>query len=406
MHCARARLVCAVILLGGLASSVFASDDEPSLFSDEPILMADVVIRGQSPAPTQLRVAQTIAQPDGYYSVPSTPYAQPYTQPCPPGTAVSLPPIDPYSACPPPVSSPWHEFHFGVFGEFIYWQPRNADVPFGVPQNGIGVPGSTPIAPVAVADPGFSPGFRAGAFFALGPESRVIGTYTWFRSSTDTTVETAAPNVLNPLVLFPGTFNAGFASQQATANYDINLQMIDIDYQTVAECCNMYWWGYSGGARYARLVQDFSATFPFAPPDGPTSLTTTSTFQGVGPRAGLEGERMIFPSIGLRAYGKTSASFLVGKFNSTYQQVNQFGGTEVNTSLKQDRIVPILDFELGLAWLSPRERVRISGGYLVSAWFNMITTPGWISAVQNGSFQPGSDTLTFDGLTARGEVRF
>jgi hypothetical protein len=293
-----------------------------------------------------------------------------------------------------------------VFGEFIYWQPRNADVPFGVPQNGIGVPGSTPIAPVAVADPGFSPGFRAGAFFALGPESRVIGTYTWFRSSTDTTVETAAPNVLNPLVLFPGTFNAGFASQQATANYDINLQMIDIDYQTVAECCNMYWWGYSGGARYARLVQDFSATFPFAPPDGPTSLTTTSTFQGVGPRAGLEGERMIFPSIGLRAYGKTSASFLVGKFNSTYQQVNQFGGTEVNTSLKQDRIVPILDFELGLAWLSPRERVRISGGYLVSAWFNMITTPGWISAVQNGSFQPGSDTLTFDGLTARGEVRF
>jgi hypothetical protein len=212
--------------------------------------------------------------------------------------------------------------------------------------------------------------------------------------------------VLNPLVLFPGTFNSGFTAQQATANYNTNLQMIDIDYQVVAECCSMYWWGYSGGARYARLEQDFSATYPFAPPDGTTSLTTTSTFQGVGPRAGLEGERMVFPSIGLRAYGKTSASFLVGKFRPTYQQVNQFGGTEVDTGIKVDRIVPILDFELGLAWLSPREHVRISGGYLISAWFNTITTPGWIGAVQNGSFQPGSDTLTFDGLTARAEVRF
>ncbi|HEY2894548.1 MAG TPA: hypothetical protein VGJ16_10060, partial [Pirellulales bacterium] len=249
MHCARARLVCVAILIGGVASSVFASDDEPSLFSDEPILMTDVVIRGQSPAPTQLRVAQTLAQPDGYYTGPSAPY----TQPCPPGSAVCLPPMDPYSACPPPVSSPWHECHFGVFGEVLYLQPRNADVAFAVPQNGLGVPGSTPIGPVAVADPGFSFGFRAGAFFALGPESRVIGTYTWYKNSTDTTVDTTAPNVLNPLVLFPGTFNSGFTAQQATANYNTNLQMIDIDYQVVAECCSMYWWGYSGGARYARL---------------------------------------------------------------------------------------------------------------------------------------------------------
>jgi hypothetical protein len=294
----------------------------------------------------------------------------------------------------------------GVFGEFLYLQPRNADVPFAVPQDGIVIPGSVPTGPVGVADPGFSPGFRAGGFFGLGPEARVIGTYTWFHSTTDETVDATAPSVINPLVLFPFTFNAGFTAQQATASSEIDFQLIDVDYQVVADCCSLYWWGYSGGARYARLTQDFTANFPFAPPDGSTSLSTTSSFTGVGPRAGLEGERMLFPSCGLRAYGKTSASFLVGRFDSTYQQVNQFNGVEANTSLKQDRIVPILDFELGLAWLSPREHVRISGGYLVSAWFNSVTTPAWIDAVQSGNYQPGSDTITFDGLTARAEVRF
>ena len=68
--------------------------------------------------------------------------------------------------------------------------------------------------------------------------------------------------------------------------------------------------------------------------------------------------------------------------------------------------MPILDFELGLAWVSPREHVRISAGYLVQAWFNSITSESWINSVQNGSYNPGSNTVTFDGLTARGEIRF
>jgi hypothetical protein len=402
MHGASARVLLAVILVGGMARSALADLSEPSVFSDDPILDTGLIVRAQSPAPTQMRLAQTLVpQPDTYYSTNGV-----CPPNCPPGGAVCLPPMDPYNACPPPVNCPWQPFHVGLFGEFLYLQPRNVDVPFGVPQNGIGVPGSVPVGPVGVADPGFSPGFRAGAFVGLGPDSRVIGTYTWYHNSTDTTVSTGAPNVINPLVLFPGTFNAGFTAQQASANYLINFQLIDIDYQVIADCCTQYWWGYSAGARYAHLVQNFSSTFPFAPPDGSTSLATTSSFDGVGPRAGLEGERVLFPNFGLRAYGKTAASFLVGKFRSTYQQTNQFNGLEANTSLKQDRIVPILDFELGLAWLSPREHVRISGGYLVSAWFNSITTPGWISSVQDGSYQPGSNTITFDGLTARAEVRF
>ena len=108
----------------------------------------------------------------------------------------------------------------------------------------------------------------------------------------------------------------------------------------------------------------------------------------------------------MRAYGKGSAAFLVGQFRTSYVQINEFGGTEANTALTNDRIVPLLDMELGLAWLSRGQRFRLSGGYMVSAWFNSITSSAWISSVQNSSYNPGSETITFDGLVARAELRF
>jgi hypothetical protein len=275
-----------------------------------------------------------------------------------------------------------------------------------VPQNGILIPGSAPVGPVGMIEPGYKPGFKAGAFFGLSQDSRLVGSYTWFHSNTSAEVDTTGTNVINPLVLFPGTFNSGFTAQQATANYTINFQYIDIEYQVVAATTNQYWWGYLVGARYATLTQDFNASYPFAPPDGTTSVSSGISFNGVGPRFGLEAERIVFPKCGLRAYGKSSASFLVGQFDATYQQTNQFNGQEVNTGVNINRIVPILDFELGLAWLSPGQLVRISGGYMVAAWFNSVTTPGWIQSVQQSSFHPGSDTVTFDGLTARAELKF
>ena len=396
----RVRLLAIVAILVQFALTAAAAD----LFDG-----ASVLGLGTIPP---LRTAQAqllVPQPDGTYYSPSgtcppncnTTTVAPVMQPT---TVVQQ--YDPYVLQTHAGRTAWPACKCGVFGEFIYWQPRGVDVAYAVPQNGLLVAGATPIGPASVVDPGYSPGFRAGLFLAMGPEARLIGTYTWFRSTADASVGTTAPNVINPLVLFPGTFNAGSDSQTASASLGTDLQLIDIDYQVAAENCPLYWWGYSLGARYGRLNQNFSADFPFAPPDGSTSFNTSVVFEGVGPRAGFEGERVIFANRGFRAYGKTSASFPVGQWRSTYVQTNQFGGTQVNTGLTVDRIVPILDFEIGLAWVGPGEWIRISGGYMVAAWFNSVTTDSWINSVNNLSYSPGSSTVTFDGLTARAEVHF
>ncbi len=277
---------------------------------------------------------------------------------------------------------------------------------YAVPQDGILIAGAAPVGPVGVVSPGYTPAYRAGGFFTMGPDSRVSAAYTWFNSTANSSIATSGGNVLLPLVLFPGSFNAGSTAQSASASYGVDFQMIDVDYDVIAQRGDRYWYGYSLGARYGQLKQNFSATFPFSPPDGTTTLNTGANFDGVGPRAGFQGEHCVFAGSRLRAYAKGSASFLVGRWRTSYVQQNQFAGTQANASLTQDRIVPLLDLELGLAWLSRGQRVRISGGYLVSAWFNSINTPGWISSVQNSTYNPGAQTVTFDGLVARGEVRF
>ena len=81
----------------------------------------------------------------------------------------------------------------------------------------------------------------------------------------------------------------------------------------------------------------------------------------------------------------------------------------MNDDLKQ-YCVPLQEevkaVESCLAWVSQQERVRLSAGYMISAWFNSVTSRGWIDAVQARTYNPGSETITFDGLTARAELRF
>ena len=51
-------------------------------------------------------------------------------------------------------------------------------------------------------------------------------------------------------------------------------------------------------------------------------------------------------------------------------------------------------------------RLRVSGGYMVSAWLNGVATDRWIDAVHANDFTEMSDVITFDGLTAKAELRF
>ena len=89
------------------------------------------------------------------------------------------------------------------------------------------------MGPVALTDPDYTVGFRAGGVYALDECSSVSLSYARFQSSTTDSVATNAPLVLRSLLLHPGTANAGSNFLSANANLGIDFDIVDADYRAV-----------------------------------------------------------------------------------------------------------------------------------------------------------------------------
>ena len=306
---------------------------------------------------------------------------------------------------------PWQYNHrHGFFGDFLYLRPRNAEVAYALPIEGVVALGDeVPIGPVAIVDQEFEPGFRTGAVFRLTDGASIRGQYSYFRSNASASATILGPNVLRSLVTHPNVANAATDTLDASAQHDINFDLIDTDYrglilgcESCTDCrCAIMVNGIVGG-RYANLEQQFRSTFSVT---GTRTVDTNIDFDGGGIRLGIEAEHHATTN-GLYVYGSGITNLMVGEFTADYRQVHSINGQEAFTSWKAGRIVPTLDLELGFGWVGPRRRLKFSGGYLVSTWFNVVKTEDFINAVQNSDFDDLSGILTFDGLVARATWEF
>lgn len=345
------------------------------------------------------------------------------------GASLGHPVFDPYAANSAPIGvaplnptgplPPASCKRCRIFGDFLYLQPGSgARTDVAVPINGAVLPPldpTVPIGPVISLNPEFDPGFRVGAGFGTNEISEWSGTYTYFRGTTSTSA-TAANSatvpigpfdvvVLQPLVVHPATVAADTGFLDVAANSSIEFQFGDFEYRRllVDNAMKVDW---VLGGRYAKLDQDFNATY--------TNTTTVESvaadvqFDGGGVRLGLEGD-FNARQTGFLVYGKGYSNFVVGKFRSSYTQSDNFSGPIVSTSSSDTRIVPILEVELGGGWESYTRAFRITGGYMFSAWFNAVTIPQYIDTVRFAAYNTQNDTidtLTFNGLVVRGQLRF
>lgn len=292
----------------------------------------------------------------------------------------------------------------GVFGDYLYMRLRNGDVPYALPVDGLG-PQALPTGDVATVNPIYDSGFRAGVWFAPMELFAVRATFLSWDSSATSTVDVADGSILRALTTHPSTDNTALDSLSATAELRNDLRIIDVDGVVRLVDCGPWTVNGVAGARYARLRQFFQANYLIL---GDTQVNTSSEFEGIGPRFGLETEVWIKGGLGF--YGKGSLSLLLGDFNTTYTQANVFQEQLVSTGFKQSRLVPNVELELGVTWTSCNDRLRLSAGYMISSWSNVVSTNDLIDAVQNGTFHQNKgnlrDTLVFDSLVGHIEVRF
>lgn len=295
------------------------------------------------------------------------------------------------------------EHRSGVFGDYLYAQSTGADVAYAQPRDGIALLGSVPVGAVGVVSPDYESAFRAGGTVRLSRCSSLTATYSQFESHATDAIATTTPNAIHSFLVYPGTVTAFSGSLNAQASYDVDFRLADADYRRV-------WWAtrctvvnYLFGARFGQLNQDFIASQIISP--GTTSVLTDVEFEGGGARFGLDGEHRWGQS-GFFWYGRGVTSILTGRLRASYLQTNTFSPIQAATSWQDDRVVPVLEYELGLGWQTAGGGFRVRTGYFVSAWYNMVTTAEYIQAVQTSNYADVNDTMTFDGLATRAEIRW
>ncbi len=296
-----------------------------------------------------------------------------------------------------------------VFGEFLYMRPRDAEVAYAVAIDGNITDPSDPAyqaGRVQVVDPDFQPGFRVGAGFTLDECSAIVVTYA--QLDADANDDIVLPGGLgNPVLrslVSPTPANAATDGLDGAASLFVQFKTLDVDYKGLFAYCDDYKLAYVVGARYAKLNQEFDATFAV---NGFDNVATDVEFEGAGVKFGLEGERYGRNKQWF-VYGKGSVSAVGGEFRNSYFSSSQADDIVVDTAWKAGRMVTITDMEFGLGWQNCCGNFRLSAGYMYSTWFNVVRTNEWIDAVQLNNFTDRSDNfkgmMTFDGLTAKAEI--
>jgi hypothetical protein len=294
----------------------------------------------------------------------------------------------------------WH-----VYGEFLYLRPRDSEVAwitpansnFPVPPN----PAPVQIGPIGVLDHDYQPGFRGGIQYNMTECTALSVQYTFYEAGTDDFVAITGANVVESLVSHPAIDTTARNFRQGVANYNINYDLIDIDYHELLFYGCDYQFGYLLGANLVQMEQTMFAAFTG---NGTETVRTDIDFYGAGLRFGLEGEAGRGGRF--RAYGKLIGSLVAGEFRADYDLGHSYDAVVIDTAWTAGRVVGIWDLELGAKWISCCGHYSASLGYLFSSWTNTVQTDQWIRGVQTSSFIDMDDTMTFDGLVARLEARF
>ena len=293
----------------------------------------------------------------------------------------------------------------GVFGDLLVLHPTGVDFAHAIQQNGAGGAGTVPLGRVGVVDPDYKTGFRTGLTYAIDPCSSITATYSLYQNHATNSLlaNGALGDTVRSLVLHPGTTTAASTSTLLSAEYDIDYETFDIDYSRLWSGSEDHALNYDLGVRYAQLNQHFAQLGNFAPAIGSVHTTSNVNFDGIGLRAGVDGRRRIGCG-GWATYGRSFLNVLFGEFRSEYSQFNRTTQTTQALSYWNDeRVVPVLEYELGLSWTSccGEGNWRISAGYYTAFWFNIISSAEHVQAVQNAVFTGAHETVAFDGLVTR-----
>lgn len=287
----------------------------------------------------------------------------------------------------------------GLFGaaEYLLWRPRRGAFDYAVANstNGLATIGS-----VYALDYELQSGIRGTLGYRLpGSAWEVLFAYTHLGSSADDRI-TAGPGQ----VLFPTLTRPGLTDQAQSVAADASLQynMYDLELGKRITVDEYFSGRVFGGIRFADIRQDFMAAY-----DGLDArqafVTANSSFYGVGPVFGLEGDFGGWN--GFFLYTRVSGGLIAGKLNNPLVETNNAGQTTyANLGYNGRGVVPMGTLALGGGWQYRTFSIRF--GYEVTNWIGVIEQPRFVDDVAQGKLVTRPANLTLEGFVARVGLAF
>ncbi len=278
----------------------------------------------------------------------------------------------------------------GLFAEWLFLTPRGGDLVYAARAGNCFDP---PTGGAEQIDFGAQSGFSVGFFKDCGACSDISVKWMHFEATEeDHTTPTTGADVILPLLFHPSLVNCPAAtSTSARASQSIDFDRVNIDFRSRCRWkgCELDW---LVGFGYGQLNQNISAYYD----EG--FVKANSDIYGYGVRLG---GGATYGHGCMKLFTHADLTLLAANVSANYSNVDLFDGGQVDYEQDLDRIIPVLDLEVGLS-MDLGCGTMLKFGYLYSMWCNTVTTPSFIEDVQKGDITGNSgDVLSFDGLFVR-----
>jgi hypothetical protein len=294
-----------------------------------------------------------------------------------------------------PACGPYGGFYADV--EFLYLKPYRQSLDFAIVSHNLNPDPEGSIQ----SDPWRARGaFRVGAGYRLPEDNWDIGfIYTYLHDDEGAALRAPAGGQLFATQTHPGTVEfANTAGADATLSYNV----YDMEIGRSMDVSQHLSIRPFGGLRFADINQNFTVVYNGA--DANRDIVGSRIkFDGAGLRAGGQADWKVLEHISL--YGRAAGSLMVGDFNVNQTEFNNNGTTPLtNVQQSYRKITPVMEMGVGVAYHT--DHFRVSVGYEVTNWFNLVDTPSFVDDVHQGKYQRNVSDLGVDGLAVKAEVTY
>jgi hypothetical protein len=151
------------------------------------------------------------------------------------------------------------------------------------------------------------------------------------------------------------------------------------------------------GSRFANIEQDLQA-FYFGGDANGAAVRRHVCFDSFGLTVGGQGDWVFWRNF--RLYGRAKGSLLMADFDNSLFETNN-GGVTVNANVHEHyrQVVPVIELASGVAW--EYRNLRVSVGYELQNWFNVVNAPTFVDDFAEGKLGRRTSDLGIEGISFR-----